>query len=124
MECKKKIKKKGGVSKRSFLSDSKHSAVGFDKMLKNTKKEIKSSHDFSPRKGLLYILIFGSKMYWHSLHRPVAHHAPHGISLFPGVNVWAFKFNTRCTCSLGKPASESHTEVGPLLKFYMQAAVS
>lgn len=93
-------------------------------MLKNTKKEIKSSHDFSPRKGLLYVLIFGSRIYCHSLHRPVARHAPHGISLFTGVNAWAFQFNMRCPYSLGKPASESHTEVGPLLKFYMQAAVS
>lgn len=56
MECRRRKRKKEAFQRWTFLSDSKPAAVHFYKMLRSTKKEIKSSHDFSLRNDLY---IFG-----------------------------------------------------------------
>lgn len=48
---KSKRRKKKGFPKMNFLFYSKHRAVHFYKILRNTSKEIKSIHGFSPRKA-------------------------------------------------------------------------
>ena len=57
----------------NVLFDAKHSAVHFCKMLRNTKKEIKSTHD-SPPKRLLYFDISVQDVL--SLHRYVPPSCP------------------------------------------------
>ena len=52
MECRRRKRKKEAFQRWTFLSDSKPAAVRFYKMLRSTKKEIKSSHDFSLRNDL------------------------------------------------------------------------